>query len=59
MYYHDGDRYEGDFKNDKQEGKGIYYYPNGDRMMGDYYNNKPKGKHVMLTRNGEVKTYNY
>ena len=26
MYWNDGDRYEGDFRNDKKEGKGIYYY---------------------------------
>ena len=59
MYYNDGNRYEGDWRNDKAEGKGIYYYNNGDRMMGDYYNDNRIGKHVMLTRNGEVKTYNY
>ena len=58
MYYHNGDRYEGDLRNDKKEGKGIYYY-HGDRSMGDYYNNKQVGKHVMLTNNGEVKINNY
>ena len=26
MYYINGDRYEGDCKNDKREGKGIYYF---------------------------------
>ena len=52
-------RYEGDWRNSKKEGKGIYYYNNGNRMMGDYYNDNPTGKHVMLTRNGEVKKYNY
>ena len=38
MYYKNGDRYEGDWKNDKKEGKGIYYYKNGDREMGDFSN---------------------
>ena len=52
-------RYEGDCRNDKREGKGIYYYANGDRQMGDYSNNKPIGKHVRLTRNWEVKIENY
>ena len=28
MYYNNGDRYEGDWKNDKKEGKGKYYYKN-------------------------------
>ena len=50
------DRYEGDYKNGKKGGKGIFYYPNGDREMGDYYNGKRIGKHVILTRNGDVIT---
>ena len=53
-YYHNGDRYEGEFRNNLREGKGIFYYNNGDRMVGDYYNNMPKGKFAMLTRFGEV-----
>ena len=57
--YNNGDRYEGDFRNDKKDGKGFYYYNNGDREMGDYHNDKPIGKHVGLTRNGEVKIINY
>ena len=54
-----GDRYEGDWKDNKYEGKGIYYYNNGYRSMGNYYNDNPIGKHAMLTRNGEVKVNNY
>ena len=57
-FHNNGDRYEGDFRNNKKEGKGIYYY-HGDRMMGNYYNGKEIGKHVTLTRNGEVKINNY
>ena len=54
-----GDRYEGEWRNDKKEGKGIYYVNNGDRIMGDYYNDDPIGKHVRLTKNGGVKIENY
>ena len=50
----DGSRYEGDFKNDKIEGKGIMYYSNGDREMGDYSNDKRIGKHVMLTNDKKI-----
>ena len=50
--------YEGEWRNNKREGKGIYYYNNGDREMGDYSNDKRIGKHVTLTKNGEVKTNN-
>ena len=48
--------YEGEWKDDLFDGKGILYYENGDREMGDFLNNNPKGKHVTLTSNGEVKT---
>ena len=48
------EKYEGDFKNDLFEGKGIYYYANGDRVMGNYLNGVRKGKHVKLHANGEV-----
>ena len=53
------DRYEGDWRNCKREGKGIVYYNNGDREMGDYYNDKQIGKHVILKKNGEVEINNY
>ena len=53
------EKYEGEWRNNKREGKGIYYYNNGDREMGDYSNDKRIGKHVTLTKNGEVKTNNY
>ena len=54
-----GDRYEGEFRNNKKEGRGIYYYSNGNREMGDYFNDKSIGKQVMLTKNNEVKIINY
>ena len=59
MNINNGDRYEGDYKNGKREGKGIYYYKNGDREMGDWKDGKKKGKHVKLCENGEVKTEDY
>ena len=58
-YYNDGDRYEGEFKNNRRKGKGIYYYVNGDREMGDYSNENQIGKHVMLTKYWQVKVKNY
>ena len=44
MYYNTGDRYEGDFKNDLKNGKGIIYYKNGGRYEGDFKNNLRDGK---------------
>ncbi len=31
LYYADGDKYTGDFVNDKKEGEGIYIWGNGNR----------------------------
>ena len=58
-YYKNGDRYDGDWKGDKKQGKGVYYYRNGDRRMGNYLNDKPIGKHVLLTKDGEVQTIDF
>ena len=58
MYYENG-RYEGDFKNDKKEGQGIFYYNNGDREMGDYLKGNKIGKHVMMLADGNISSKNY
>ena len=51
-YYPNGERYEGDFRNDKKEGKGIYYHNEepfkGDRYEGDFRNNIQEGKRCIL-----------
>ena len=59
MHGNHGDGYEGDFKNDKREGKGIFYYANGNREMGDYHNDKRIGRHAKLTKNGEILSKDY
>ena len=41
-----GDRYEGDYKNDNPEGKGIYYYKSGNRYEGNLKNGKKEGKRI-------------
>ena len=38
MYLNNGDRYEGEFKNGKREGKGIMYYNNG-KIENGYWKN--------------------
>ena len=46
--YKNGNRYEGNYKNNKSEGKGIYYWNNGDRYEGDWKNRKINGKGIWL-----------
>ena len=52
LLWNDGDRYEGDFKNDKKEGKGIYYWNDGNRYEGDFKNDKKEGKGIYYYNNG-------
>ena len=54
LYYNDGDRYEGDFKNNIREGKGIMYYNSGDKYEGDWKNDISEGKGIMYFNNGEI-----
>ena len=56
---HKYDRYEGDFKNDKREGKGVQYYKNGDRYEGDFKNNKREGKGIFYCFNGDREMGDY
>ncbi len=34
-YWNSGDKYEGNWVNDKQEGFGTYYYKSGDKYVGN------------------------
>ena len=45
-------RYEGDFKNDKSEGKGIIYYNSGNRYEGDFKNDNIEGKGIFYWNDG-------
>ena len=42
--YANGDKYVGEFKKNKQHGKGVLFYANGDKYDGDWANNKKHGK---------------
>ena len=54
MYYINGDRYEGDCKNDKREGKGIIFIKNGDRFEGDFKNDLGEGKGIYYYTDGHI-----
>ena len=44
MKYNNGDKYNGTWKNDKREGKGIMEYYIGNKFEGNWINDKREGK---------------
>ena len=40
QYYNNGDRYNGQWKDDMRVGKGTFYYGNGDKFEGAWANDK-------------------
>lgn len=53
--FYSGDKYVGEWKNDKKDGKGIYYYKNGDRYEGQFANDTRHGEGVYYFANGSKK----
>ena len=52
-HYYNGDRDEGEWKNNLREGIGIYYYSNGDRYEGEYKNDENEGIGIYYFFNGD------
>ena len=50
---YDNGKYEGEFKGDKREGKGIFKYNNGNIYEGDWKNNNIEGKGIFYSNNGD------
>ncbi len=53
MEYENGDKYEGEWKNDFKEGKGKMIYNNGEKYEGEWKNDLKEGKGIMYYNNGE------
>lgn len=51
--YPNGDKYTGDFKDDKKSGKGLMEYNDGDTYEGDWANDLRNGKGTLTHPNGE------
>ena len=47
-------KYEGDYKNNKREGKGIFTMDNGDRYEGEFQRDKICGKGTYIWNDGDV-----
>ena len=53
----DGVIYDGNWKNDIKEGKGIMLYNNDDRYEGYFKNDRIVGKGIMFHNNGEIELF--
>jgi len=50
----EGDSYEGEFKGDKRDGKGVVYFKkNGNKFDGDFKEGKLTGKGIFIWKNGD------
>ena len=58
MYWINGDKYEGDWKNDLKDGKGIIYWIDGGRYESDYKNGLYEGKGIYYYKDEEIKKGN-
>jgi len=57
--YPNGDKYEGNWVNQKMHGVGIYYYKNGDTYKGDFRDNKLEGTGTFISHVGDKYTGEY
>jgi len=55
--YHDnstGNKYDGNWINNKKEGNGTEYWPNGDYYIGGWKNMKKNGYGIYTWQNGDI-----
>lgn len=48
-----GDRYEGEVRNNKRHGRGVYHFANGDRFEGEFADDQFMGRGAMQFANGD------
>ena len=52
--FDDGDKYVGEWKDDKFHGQGTYYYSNGDRYVGEWKSDKQHGQGIFYYSDGDT-----
>lgn len=52
LNYTNGNRYEGEYENDKRHGHGTLYYANGDKYVGQWKNDQKHGSGNFKWKNG-------
>jgi hypothetical protein len=50
-----GDKYVGEFKDNKYDGRGTYTYANGEKYVGEFKDNKYDGRGIYYSANGSIK----
>jgi hypothetical protein len=53
LFLTNGSRYEGEFKNDQIEGKGVYFFNNSERYEGHFKENNLSGNGTYFFNNGD------
>jgi hypothetical protein len=53
MFELGGFRYEGEWRNDRKEGKGTLHYPTGEKYEGEFKNDNIEGRGIILSPNGD------
>jgi hypothetical protein len=54
VHYVDGEKYEGEIKNNKRSGYGINYYPNGNKYEGWWENDLKHGTGTFFFNDGSL-----
>lgn len=49
-----GDRYSGNYNNDKKEGKGTMYYADGSKLVGEWVDGLMEGKATYESKDGKT-----
>ena len=52
--YADGDKFVGEFKDDKKQGQGTYTYQDGRKYTGEYKNEKRDGQGSLYSKDGSI-----
>lgn len=50
----DGEKYVGEFRDDKRSGQGTFTWANGEKYVGEFWDNKRNGKGIRYSASGSV-----
>ena len=57
MTWENGDKYEGHWKDDKKEGKGIFTWIQGEIYIGEWKNNQMTGRGTYTNKDGFIESF--